>query len=268
MKLQDFDRNDLRNVGRPNFFDVDMYLLMIEQMITCDEVEKAMWMLDNMPAYYRDNVPHGTIRIKEQLFKKFFTTADYADMSPELFNEASRLSKEAVQKEFKSIIRFYKIYEVVRQLNEAGITPHIIEYGPGGFAIPYGLNSFDLRYTYFAQGLNVVAINKVKNTLPQWTEELGAYNIFVCYEVIEHLTDVGEIYHFATKHCSFYDRVLISTPKYTWAGGFPDWYNRDLGHLRTYTPRDLLSFGMKYWPHLKWGVNTDYELVLEGMLDG
>jgi hypothetical protein len=77
LTLQDFDKEDLKNLGRPYYFDVDMYLACVEQMISSDEVERALWMLDNMPGWYRDNPPQQAKKIRDQLLKRLYTTMDY-----------------------------------------------------------------------------------------------------------------------------------------------------------------------------------------------
>jgi hypothetical protein len=70
--------------------------------------------------------------------------------------------------------------------------------------------------------------------------------------VIEHLWNEDDIYHYYAKSGMDADIVMLSTPKYTLYGGLNQWHSRELGHLRTYTPKDLLAFASKHWPTLQW----------------
>src|SRR4051812_35464670 len=66
-----------RMIGRPRFFDIDIYLSVVEGMINADEVERAFWMLKNPPAYYRKYPPKRLLEIKERLHRQVWTPVQY-----------------------------------------------------------------------------------------------------------------------------------------------------------------------------------------------
>jgi hypothetical protein len=59
--------------------------------------------------------------------------------------------------------------------------------------------------------------------------------------------------------------VFLSTPKFTWAGGMNNWQERQLGHLRTWTPKEFLDFAQKSFKNFTWiGDFDNHTLVLKG----
>ncbi len=144
-QLQEFDPNDPANIGRPAYFNVDKYLDCVEEMITADEVERALWMLDNMPGWYRDNVPSKARDMKDRLLTKFFTTLDY---STELIEE------QLVGHLDKMISRGELVMNFCKTLNENGKIPHIIDIGPGNYWLPGLLQAYEIQFNYFGPAMN------------------------------------------------------------------------------------------------------------------
>lgn len=262
---QDFDRTDPKNTGRPNYFNLDMFLAVTEQLIISDEVETAFWMLDNLPGWYRDNVPYQVIKMREQLHRKLFTPIEYSKIEckgSSLFRQEKSLVRDSI---FASLPRAQQVRLLVKQLNDQGETPHIIEMGPGSYFIPHGLSADNLKFTYFGEGLNSKDNDEAFIDIKEW-REVGSskVNIFISFEIIEHLHNPSEIYQYSLKHNLDFDYIYLSTPLYTWGGGNPNWWNADLGHLRTYTPSELLSFAKRYWPNYDWTTYLGSEIHLEG----
>lgn len=76
--LEQFDYNDPKNLGRPLYWSLDNHIIAIEQMICADEVEIAMQMFEQVPAWYRENYPQELTYLKNTLFKNLYDPYDYA----------------------------------------------------------------------------------------------------------------------------------------------------------------------------------------------
>lgn len=271
-KLQDFDVNDPINIGRPRFFDVNQYLDVIQQMGISDEVERALWMLDNMPGWYRDNKTVPMLQLKHWLQSKISTSVDYMN-TLEHSKETQNLidgSKEEVVGLLTYLHRGNIIYELCKKLNSQNKIPHITELAPGSFWLPIALKKAEIQFTYEGNGLNKDQELLVKDYLKEtW---INARNnpgsdrptIFICFELIEHLQNPNEIaYHYA-KHMTDFSYIFLSTPKYTIYGGNVNWTTEELGHLRTYTPKEFSDYAMNNWLGRKWTMFDGEVMVLMG----
>lgn len=260
LKVQEFDRNTLANVGRPNYFNVEKYLSCVEEMITCDEVEKALWMLENMPAWYRDHYPVEAKQIKDRLLTQFFTTNDYSK---------DPVPPDAIGALEHDLDRGQVVVNHCRKIiQEHGLIPHIVEIGPGNYWLPFVLKKENIAFTYFGQSLepNVQAMAKEK-LKPYWAEApmAASFSMFVAFEMIEHLHNPIEIYQSYLKLAPKDTKaIFLSTPRYTFGGGMGEWYTAALGHLRAYTPKEFADFAMKYWPEFKWTMYDGHVMCLVG----
>jgi hypothetical protein len=261
MLLQDFDREDPSNIGRPAYFNVEKYLGCVEEMITSDEVQFALDMLERMPGWFRDNPPRLALAIKERLLKQFFTTIDYAKNG-----EKIALTKEALK--YLEQPHGQIVLNKCKELNEKGIAPHIEELAPGNYWLPLGLKEHGIKFTYFGPSLNAGMQDRAQLSLQKvWQESPHTQcRMFVCFEMIEHMKDPSDIYHHAIKRGGEFDVVIMSTPKYTYGGGMGEWHSNDLGHLRTYTPKEFGEFAMKYWPRHSWVRFDSHVMCLVGEL--
>lgn len=259
LMVQDFDRQDARNFGRPSYFNVDTWLLMIEEYITCDEVERALWLLDNPPAWYRDHYPIAAKRIKDRLLTQFFTAVDYGK---------DPVSNEQIGACDQDTLRGDLVLRFCMGLNSRGDTPHIFECAPGNYWLPGLLAKNDARFFYYAETLDQDLQKRAAEKLIQHTprgSRLGNHDVFVAFEIIEHLHNPVEIYQQYLKHCGETCKtIFLSTPKYTFGGGMGDWANAALGHLRAYTPKEFHAFAAKYWPEFKWTMYDGHVMCLVG----
>lgn len=265
--LQDFDFNDPINIGRPRYFNPAMYLSIVEQMIVADEVERAFWMLDNMPAWYRDNKPIRAIEIKDQLLKRLYTSYDYFKAESEIeINNLTLASKEDINLILNNLLRSRIMSKLCQELNDKGIVPHITELAPGNYWLPIGLKHNQIEFTYNSMSLDQESKSVIKKYLRETYSEnsRNAVQIFVCFELIEHLRFEAEIYQHYLKEGRYFSHILLSTPKYTVNTAQASWYTSDLGHLRAYTPTEFGQFAMKYWPNFNWEIAADDNMVLLG----
>jgi len=250
LTAQPFDAADPKNMGRPVYFNLDMYLAVVEQMISADEVERALWMLDNLPGWYRDNTPVEVKLMRNHLLKKLYNTIDYSNIE---YNRDIELDAETT---CKLVFQFHRMREL-KTLVERLRNPYIVEMAPGGYMIPKGFKASNIKLEYLGLGLGTT--HKI-NTL----EDTHTTPIFVAFELIEHLHNPVEIYQCALKTGIDFHYICLSTPLYSWKGGNPKWYAADLGHLRTYTPDEFLSFARKYWPQYEWTITLSDEMYLQG----
>lgn len=231
-------------IGRPRFFDVDVYLSAVEGMINADEVERAIWMLDNMPAYYRQYPPKRAQEIRESLHRKLWTPIQYKG----IYSGEVDFSLWP--------LRAQKLEALIKGFNEKDQVPHVMELAPGGGWMEAGLNDKGCKFSY--ESLDLDKGHLRCDQLPQGP------NIFVAFEIIEHLSNEWEIYQNYLKFGKEAQVVILSTPLFTYAGGMDDWRNRDLGHLRTYTPFELHAISSKMFQGFDWECSTDDTIVLMG----
>lgn len=241
------------DLGRPKFFNVDQYLDVVEAMINADEVERAFWMLDNMPGYYRDHVPERATKIRKSLHRQLFTPVQYQGIykSVDLYNEA-----EAIQ---HWTGKAQVVEGIVRQYNEEGIAPNLMELAPGSMWLPTGLKAKGLKFTYEHKSIDHVS--DVPFLIPEGKEP----SIFVALEFIEHLWHESEIYENYLKFNKEAKHIVLSTPLYTCFGGLDHWEERPLGHLRTYTPKEFLETASRMFIGYKWNVFLETSIVLHGV---
>jgi len=266
LEPQKFDYDDPQNFGRPTFFNVDKYLSCVEEMITADEVGNALKMLEMLPGWYRDNIPVQAINIKKQLLKRFFTDLDYAKDGCTWASGAGGMSQQTAIENLKDG-RGALAFKYAATFSEQGLRPHLFELAPGNYWLPVGLSAAGVQFTYFAPSLNASMQEEASKNLSNWQASPGMLTgktMFICFEFLEHLADPGDIYHHYIKSGLDADVILLSTPKYTFGGGMGDWYNKDLGHLRTYTPNEFKEFAIKCWPTHNWSLHDGHVMCLAG----
>lgn len=231
-------------IGKPNFFDIDKYCDCIEGMILADEVERAFWMLDNPPAWYRDNPPERLKEIKQSLHQAMFTAVEY-----------SQADREITEPGNGWLPRGEILDEKIKALNDNGETPHLMELGSGSHWLTRGLAEHGRKFTYECR--NLTNISQAIG---------GEYNILVAYELIEHLQNEDELYQAYLKFNKKAQYIFISTPLYTFAGGMDRWRGQALGHLRAYTPKEFQKVVTGMFEGYDWihHVNQDCTQVLVG----
>lgn len=239
-------------MSAPKFFVLDIYLDAVEQMIKADEIKFALTMLDNLPGYYRDNVPERAKEIRSLIYQQCMTVQEYVNDREELI-ERSEVHHGVPLAEMWKAPHFCPrgpiIMDIVKKINAEGFCANIVEVGPYNYWLHAGLKAENCDYIYTPISVNPHI--KDPNTTKVETDK-PIKHIFVCFEVIEHLWNEDEIVHYFYKTQMDPDYVLISTPKYTCGGGLPNWKHRILGHVRTWTPSELTLYCRKHWPTLQW----------------
>lgn len=225
-------------------FRLDAFLTAINELIRCDETIRALWLLDNLPAYYRDNKPPEIIDLKNELLKRIATPRFYANGDFDCQIDPDDKCG------MKNTLRGFLIRQDVKHLNDRGLIPHIYDLGPGPYHLPIILKNDGLKFTYKSIELNnkslEFAMPYIGDFIKEPTDE--QIKIFVATELIEHLPREEEIKTEMLTECWLADIVHVSTPRYTFDVRDIDWRTKDIGHLRCYTPDEMVSLMKKIFP--------------------
>jgi len=236
----------LTAIGQPRYFSPDLACDVVEQLIDADEVERALLLLDNMPAFYRDNPTPRMLEIRESLHRQLWTPAQYVGIYSGL-----KLTDESVMASWA--LRYHLVEKEVERL---GPGTHIMELAPGAHILPAGLRLKGLEFTYESMSLDAHTGDRAL--------EVSGPVIFCAFELIEHSSNEWEIYQNYLKFKRKADVVMLSTPLYTYGGGMNNWRERELGHLRTYTPAEFHKIAAQMFSGYDWDCKTDDTIVLTG----
>ena len=221
-------------------FNIGPWLDAANILTAYDDPLRALKLLELLPGYYRDHKPKEVIELTNAIHRKIATPTFYAKNI-----ETSIIQMEEAKQCINYIPRFNLLFNDLRNTCfNHGINPHILEVAPGPYVIPQALLGYNHNFTYDAVSLNPFLESKVKEVLTdKWRESApeGSKKFFVAFEFIEHLhyeKDIAAEYHRKGYDA---DVIHISTPKYTYNGSIKElnWRDKDLGHLRTYTPREF-----------------------------
>jgi hypothetical protein len=237
------------NLGRPFYFDPDVYLDAVENMIVADEIIFALSMIENMPAWYRLNPTVRAVELKKELLKKVWTVFDYSRDAEEFeVLEPSDIGRD---------LRYYPRITILKYFIEdaikLGFKVNVHEFCPGNFSVLKYLDASGLDFGYSFENVNKQVSQTVDELLIKHDviKTPNVFNIFICFEVIEHLWDTkATLQHWASKVDA--QGVMISTPYGCMGGGMADWRSRDIGHVRTFTHNELMSLCSEIWPRLEW----------------
>lgn len=223
-------------------FNPKLVLELATQLIEHDETERALVVLDQLPGYFRDNIPPEISKLKSDIRSKIFTVQDYIENA-----EDDLKSQEQNLAFLNNTARGLVLREEVKRANDRNVKPHLIDYGPGDYGLPLGLQSSHLKFHYTPIALQDNVLTKAKKELnahwiDDYKKESDKEKWFLAYEIIEHLHHPLEIRQVFDKIEGSVKKLFFSTPKYTYGTGNPTWRTRGIPHLRTYTP---LEFGLE-----------------------
>lgn len=227
-----------QEIGKPNKFNIQKYIECINEMILADEVSYALDMIDKVPGYYRDNKPKELIDLKNNLLKRLFDTKAYIDCESPI----EKQNMIGALPEGLWYPRGQVLFEEIKKYNKEGKTPFVYELSPGSGWIMANIEAGGGKFDYKACDLNPKIENHLKEIFPWKDKPENQPTIFVCHELIEHLSNPQDIAHHLVRTGIDFDQIHISTPKYTFAGGLETWENNHLGHLRTWTPSEFVRY--------------------------
>lgn len=245
-------------------FDHRPFLAAANWLCISDEFERALQLLDNLPAFYRDYPPQEIVDMRAKILDLFMTSRDYMLNS----HDEVVLDEEGARVRVQSFHRGITIKELVEYYNKQGYEPHIIDLGPGEYWLSLGLKALGLKFKYQPFSIHpkaeAVAAAKLGDHFTKSNPDGSAPIIFNACEIIEHLHWTGELSQYYHRAGGYADHIVITTPYYTYGGGNFTWYedkNRGLlGHLRAFTPSEFVNEVTKLFPGYNWQV-TQSEVV-------
>lgn len=265
--LHAYDMADPKLIGKPFYFDLDTWIQAIEMMICADEIQIALRMCDELlPGYYRDNLPSEILEIRSRLYQQLYDQFDYSSDHDE-----ANFDRQAVTDQCLTNYTYPRaniLFEDIQKLNAEGKTPWIFEISPSHGWLPVGFADRGLKFNFFGKNMNQPALSKIKDWLPYgiWERrpEDNQEKILVCFEALEHMMNPHDLTQAAHKMGFEFDYIYLSTPKYTLWGGLPNWRDRRIGHVRTWTPSEFHKFAVDSFPGYSWQMFDSPSMVLRG----
>lgn len=268
--LETFDVQDPANMGRPLFWNLDNHIIAIEQMICADEIQTALKMCDEIPGWYRDHYPVELMDIKNTLYQQCYDNFDYSsDLA-----EASFTRDEVIEQCFSPYT--YPRADILAadiklqtQVMPKPSAPWLFEISPSHGWLPVGFDHHGLKFNFCGKNLNQPALFKIKEWLTHgvWQDAPGKdqEKWLINFESLEHCWNPHDLEQASKKVGHVWDRIYLSTPKYTLGSGLSDWKTRRLGHVRTWTPGEFSEFANKAWPGYTWNLWPAHSMVLRGI---
>lgn len=247
-------------------FNVALCVQYVEELIRQEELERALLVLDNVPAEQRMVQPPELMQLRRDILLRCETARDIQNAPEDI------LDSDTAKLLMQGTLRGQLLYMEVRQHNEAGRIPHLVDYGPGGYFVPTGLRALQCSFTYWDVACNSKAQAEARPGIPELKAEAdhGRPTVFVGLEVLEHMHEPRDLAVEALRHCGERgpDSVHLSTPMCTYSE-FPiteDWRTtRTMHHLRAYTPQEFLLAANALFPGYHWAMHTPSELHTQPM---
>ena len=243
------------------FYEINHFIQAAITLVQYDEVERALHLLDNLPAFYRDNEPQSVIDLRSKIKAKIMLPQDYASLATD---DQQLCERDDI---IHLLSRGQIVLNEVKQLNDQGITPHIVEVGPGNYWLPLNLAKAGYSFTYSAIGVVPDLHLAFKKDLPvnHQVQIEGSPVFFVAFEVIEHLQSVEELSILASRIKNL-RKIFLSTPRYTYEFN-KNWESKGLQHLRAYTPNEFLTEAQRLFKSAKtWQYLDDQPMTLMGSI--
>lgn len=247
-------------------FDTSLCVRYVEELIRQDELERALLVLDNVPAEQRMVPPPELKEMRRQVLLRCETTREVIESPHDVLH-----TKDEAACFLAATLRGQLLLQEVKRYNAAGRIPHIVDYGPGPYFVPTGLREHQCSFTYWDLGVNKLAQQAARETIPELKAEADAERpvIFLALEVIEHLHEPRDLAVECVKHCgpNGADVIHLSTPLCTFAEiprAVP-WQERTMHHLRAYTPQEFLLAADQLFPGYHWGMHTPDKLSTQPM---
>ncbi len=229
---------NLRAIGCLKDFKLQPFLDVANELMRADETIRALWVLDNLPAYQRDYVPPEVTALKREIQKRIATANFYATskgyelMAPD--DSSFHMDKS---------LRGMMLIKDIQNLNKVGLTPHLVDMASGEYWTPQMLSYKNLSFTYYPLYVNHPSHEHYRGRYDGYLKEKPDSSqpvIFFAGEVIEHLWKEDEIKYCMERDVGLADIVHISTPCYTFDTVCKNWLEKnDIGHLRAYTPMEF-----------------------------
>lgn len=243
----------------------------VSALVKSDEIllaEKVL--ISGMPGFFRDNPPKEVLEMRRAVSRHKMTIQDYANDNVDFDLVHKERSKGIVD----TVLRGQLLLRDVKELNEKGKTPHLIEIGPGEYWLPIGLSAHGCKFTYQSIGVHDNAYKKAKPLMEEHLKEAipGEPIIYAACEIIEHVENETDIAQGLYKSGFDADIIHMSTPLYTFGFGKNDWAEPHMvakgAHLRTYTPSEFMLIAQRLFPNYNWVYYHNQVMSLRGSKNG
>lgn len=262
-----FNVQDPANMGRPIHFDLNDYVKAIIGQIRSDEIQNALWMLDNPPAWYRKNYPPELAAIKNALYRGLYSSIEYATDNEEL-EMALRVDVAVSQWRGEYCFPRAKIItDELRRTNADGRAPFIVDLGCSHGNLPLGLMDAGGQFNYLGLAMNKAVVDRLRSNVGKnWAEQPleGQETWLVCTEVLEHCMDPMSLVIDAYKPGFHYHQMFWSTPFGCLYGGLENWDSRRLGHVRGWTDTEFIEFVNRNFPGFDLTCFISNSMVIHG----
>ena len=250
-------------IGAIENWDPKPWLDKANMLTAYDEPLMALKSLEMVPGYYRDHKDPQIEELRRKILSKLVTPYWYMSCHDTI------LDKESSARMIQYTLRGSKMLQEVKELNDKGLVPKIVEFAPGEFWLPIGLLEFGLKFDYQPIGLNEKALAEFKALDYVFYPQTGP-TIYCAFEILEHLHFESDIQVEVERLGLSPDIIHLSTPLYSFDGRASslDWSQKDLGHLRTYTPNEFAQVAMSMFRGYNWTLVPDQVMHLRGSLDG
>lgn len=257
----------MNDIGRPLYWDIETHLKAVVQMIRADELQIAISMIDQVPAWYRipKNRPKELSDIRNKIYQQCYDIFLYGNDD----DEASQTRETAEQQWLGQYCypRAEIISKEVARLNEQGHVPWIYDLSCSHGNAGAGMAKMGLKFNYLGKSMNYRAANRLKEWISDYwqeTPEEGQEKILICTEALEHAWDPGDIVRAAYKLGVEYNQIFLSTPLATLGGGLVNWDSRPLGHIRGWAPHEFMEWANNSFPGYQWAICEAHSMVLWG----
>lgn len=236
--------NEQSQFGQCPTFNPDDWIKVAQQAVDADEVERALLILDNIPAWYRIHKPKQIKEFREKILARMITPAGYLNDQHDCGIMDHDKARSVVEHTLRGVL-------LERELNGAE-KYHVVDVGPGEYWIPKGIGG---NYSYQAIGLDFKtreAALKDPEIVARLGSQANEVGVFVALEVIEHLPEPLDLAVECAKHFASEPHYIhLSTPYCTYDAA-PKAQAKYLPHLRAYTPNEFLIKANSLWPHYNW----------------
>lgn len=237
------------------FFDQKPFIDAANILVASDEPLRALDLLSNLPAFYRDHMPKEIHELRARIYRDLATPIFYQKELPSPNYTNPETVGELFAATVDGVLRGQMILKDVLEFNDtADYAPNIIDLGPGEYWLPIGMKHKGARFRYTGIGLCDANESASRPYLSGVLPSQDKADIFVACELIEHLHHEQDIRVEFERYAPDAKIIHLSTPKYTFDGRAEqlDWQQKKgLGHLRTYTPREFHEVVARMFPEFE-----------------
>lgn len=248
--------------GEVEGFNPHLVEQYVNTLLHADETERALLVIDNIPAFYREHMPPNLKKLRDDIVKARITPRGYLDSSYDAL-----ICKETAVPIFDAHARFVHVEDSVKAYNAKDITPHIVDCGPGEYIIPIALKEKSYKFTYRPLAMDQVAKKKALPLIDDVVASFGKAHIFCALEIIEHLPYPADLATECLAECGGWpEEIHLSTPLYTYDGSIKEWNKPGgLPHLRAYTINEFYFEAVKIFPGYQWAIFPGTIISLKGV---